>query len=122
MPEFLFMDNVIKNSLNKLETSFEEFQTKFPLHSVSPPTAKVGTKEDIIAGDKFEVLEKNRKSDGTLEYKRLGIIRVTDINKIWDNNREGDWLGSSRSKLGFTEFEGDKGKYLPGMLLRKIYN
>lgn len=116
------MPTFFKQSLIKLEETVEDFRTKFPLYSVDPIAAKIGSKEDIRAGDKFEVLEKYRDREGNIQYKRLGIITITDNNKVWDNNTKGDWLGNSKSKLEYTVFEGKNAKYAPGMLFRKIYN
>jgi len=113
--------DLFKNSLFKLEEALEDLRTKFQLYSVDPIAAKIGTKEDVKAGDKFEVLEKTWNANGNVKYKRLGIIQVVNSNKIWDNNTSGSWTQSERSKLEYTEFEGEKNKYTPGMLFRKIY-
>jgi hypothetical protein len=116
------MQTLFKKSFIKLEEAVEDFRTKFPLYSANPIAAKIGSKEDIRAGDTFEVLEKYRDKENNIQYKRIGIITITDNNKVWDNNTKGDWLGNSKSKLEYTVFEGDKKKYAPGMLFRKIYN
>jgi hypothetical protein len=115
------LKDLFKNSLFKLEEAMEDLRTKFQLYSVDPIAAKIGTKEDVKAGDKFEVLEKTWNANGKVKYKRLGVIRVVNSNKIWDNNTSGSWIQSESSKLEYTEFEGEKNKYTPGMLFRKIY-
>lgn len=116
------MPVLMKNSFLKLEEKIDEFRTKFTLFSGNPIAAKIGTKEDLKVGDKFEVLEKIYNSDGSISYKRIGIIRLVDSNKIWDNNTKADWTGGSRSNLEYTEFEGDINKYAPGMFIRKMIN
>lgn len=105
--------------LNDLQRNYEEFRTKFPLFSGDPIAAKVGKKEGIKEGDKFEVLEQVLNEDGTTEYHQLGIIKVAKEEDIWDNTKFGDWFGST-SKAEYTVFQGPKGKYSTGMLIRQI--
>ncbi|RAV29125.1 hypothetical protein [Sinomicrobium soli] len=116
-------DAVIKKALNvclnELERKYEEFRTKFPLFSGDPIAAKVGTKEGIKAGDRFEVLEQLLHEDGATGYRRVGIIKVAEEEDIWNNTTQGDWFGES-SESEYTIFQGAKGKYESGMLIRQI--
>jgi len=110
---------------SKLQKKYDVFKTKVPLFTGNPITAKIGLKEGIEAGDKFEVLEANMDpKTGIIEYKRKGTIKVTK-NRIWDN-RYTDGLplldddgNEINSALEATTFEGG-GKYYPGMLIRQI--
>lgn len=106
-------------SLAELERKYEEFRAKFPLFSGSPIAAKVGKKEGIKEGDKFEVLEQRVLEDGTTYYERLGIIKVAKEQDIWNNTVQGDWF-EERSQKEYTLFEGAEGRYGPGMLIRQI--
>ncbi len=113
-----------KNSYNKLQKKFEAFRTKTPLVSVDPLGAKIGMKEGVEGGDKYEVLEKQVDAEGKVKWKRKGVIKV-DKKKIWDNRfSAGEKLldGNGEpikpeNELKFTHFKGGKGFY-PGMLLR----
>ncbi|MBL4670300.1 MAG: hypothetical protein JKY30_13705, partial [Flavobacteriales bacterium] len=67
---------------NKLQKKFEAFRTKTPLVSSDPLGAKIGMKEGLEGGDKFEVLEKQIDKDGKVKWKRKGVIKV-DKKKIW---------------------------------------
>ena len=74
----------VDKNIGKLQRTFEEFRVKTPLLSGDPISAKIGTKEGIEKGDKFEVLEQMMDEDGITSYKRVGVIKV-DKNNIWDN-------------------------------------
>lgn len=105
----------------KLQRKYEVFRTKTPLYSVDPLAAKIGMKEGLEKGDRFEVLEQIMNKHGRTKYKRRGVIKV-DKNHIWDNRFEAGTGGddaNDASKLGFTKFKGS-GKYYPGMLIRQI--
>ncbi|MDT8412985.1 MAG: hypothetical protein RQ875_11010, partial [Vicingaceae bacterium] len=116
----------INSVYNKLQRKFEPFRTKTPLVSINPLGAKIGLKEGIEGGDKYEVLEQYFDSEGKILYKRKGIIKV-DKNNIWDNRynigeellKEEDNPIETENKIEFTHFKGGKG-YYPGMLIRQI--
>lgn len=106
--------------ISKLQRKFEEFRTKSPLLSGDPISAKIGLKEGLEKGDKFEVLEQVIDEDGRTSYKRVGKIKV-DPDHIWDNtflNEETEDTSSSQEE--FTRFKGAKNKYYSGMLIRQI--
>lgn len=109
----------------KLQKKYDVFKTKVPLFTGNPITAKIGIKEGLEAGDKFEVLEANMDpKTGIIEYKRKGTIKVVK-DRIWDNRYTGglplldDDGNEINSPLEATTFEGG-GKYYPGMLIRQI--
>lgn len=101
----------------KLQKTYETFRTKTPLMSGDPITAKIGLKEGLEKGDKFEVLEQIINKKGKTEYKRQGIIKV-EKNNIWDNRFMA--TEENESDLEFTTFKGSKNKYYSGMLIRQI--
>lgn len=110
----------------KLQRKFEKFRTKTPLISIDPLGAKIGLKEGLEKGDKYEVLEQVVDEKGKVTYKRKGIITV-DKKKIWDNrfaagetplDEEGNPVELDDA-IEFTHFKGGKG-YYPGMLIRQI--
>ncbi|MBI2281179.1 MAG: hypothetical protein HYU68_10885 [Bacteroidetes bacterium] len=127
-------DMIIKNATlksidavyAKLQRKFEKFRTKTPLTGVDPLTAKIGLKEGVENGDKYEVLEQTIDELGKVKYKRKGVINV-EKNKIWNNkfapgeepvDEEGNPIKLDYT-LDFTTFKGGKG-YYPGMLIRQI--
>ena len=108
----------------KLERKFEAFRTKTPLYSGSPITAKIGLKEGLEKGDKFEVLDQVFDIEtGKVTYKRVGVITV-DGNNVWDNSLSPE-EEAERKKQGkatqspYTYFKG-AGKYYPGQLIKQI--
>lgn len=119
----------INSVYNKLQRKFEAFRTKSPLVSTDPLGAKIGMKEGVENGDKYEVLEQSMDENGKITYKRKGVIKV-EKNMIWDNRFN---LGEGQEEvldengnpmkpendLEFTHFKGGKG-YYPGMLIRQI--
>ncbi len=105
----------------KLQRKYEVFRTKTPLSSVDPIAAKIGLKEGLEKGDKFEVLEQIMTNEGRTQYKRKGIIKVNK-DHIWDNRYMAGESGDDAnpaSQLEFTTFKGS-GKYYEGMLIRQI--
>ena len=109
-------DNVIA----KLQREYEVFRTKTPLLSGDPLSAKIGLKEGLEKGHKYEVLEQILKEDGLTEYKRVGVITV-DKEHIWDNRYLAEEEKEKTfSKLNYTLFKGTKNKFYSGMLIRQI--
>ncbi len=104
------------SAISKLERKFEVFRTKTPLISIDPLAAKIGTKEDLAKGDKFEVLEQILLEDGAIDYEKVTEITV-DHNQIWDNSYLPD-EENSESELEYTVFKGNAKKLYPGMLIR----
>lgn len=87
-PEVIIGEAAIRNvdkTYTKLQKEYDVFKTKTPIYSTDPVTAKIGLKEGVENGDKFEVLEMvlNQKT-GLTEYKAVGIVKV-DGSNIWDN-------------------------------------
>lgn len=106
-------------AIAKLERKYEIFRTKSPLLSGDPITAKIGLKEGLKKGDKFEVLEQVLDKKGRTVYKRVGIIKVVK-NKIWDNRYMEHLDGENPSPYEYTVFSGKKNKFQAGMLIRQI--
>lgn len=107
----------IDNVIAKLQREFEVFRTKTPLLSGDPITAKIGLKENLEKGDKYEVLEQVLNDNGVVEYKRIGVIKV-DKDLIWDNRHNAN--EENPSSIEYTTFSGPKNKYFSGMLIRQI--
>lgn len=126
--------NASDAAIAKLQRDYEVFKTKTPLYSGNPITAKIGLKEGIEPGDKFEVLEQQLdEKTGKTKYVKKGKIKV-DGDKIWDNRYalEGEAPEAEAPALDkdgkplppkpvYTEttFKGGS-KYYPGMLIRQI--
>lgn len=107
----------VDNVIAKLQREFEVFRTKTPLISTDPLAAKIGLKEGLEKGDKYEVLEQVLNENGVIEYERLGVIKV-EKDLIWDNRFNAN--EENPSELEYTTFSGGKNKYFPGMLIRQI--
>lgn len=102
-------------AIAKLERKFEVFRTKTPLISVDPIAAKIGSKEGLEKGDKFEVLEQVLLEDGTIEYEKVSEITV-DSDQIWDNSYMPE--EEPETDVPYTVFKGNSKKLYPGMLIR----
>ena len=107
----------IDASIAKLQRKFEEFRIKSPLYMGNPLSAKIGLKEGLEAGDKFQVLEQTINSEGKTYYKPLGVIKV-DGDQIWDNCYMAGEVNPS-NKNGYTLFKGDR-NYSSGLLIKQI--
>ena len=109
---------------SKLQKSYDVFKTKTPLYTGYPITAKIGLKEGVEGGDKYEVLEQVLDEQGKTKYVRKGIIKV-DKNHIWDNRfnpceeQSEDNASTDMQIKDYTLFEGGD-NYYAGMLIRQI--
>ena len=109
----------------KLEKKYDIFKTKTPLYSVDPLSAKIGLKEGLEGGDKFEVLEQTQdEKTGLTKYVCMGKIKV-DKDQIWDNRYMAAEMpkpdpGSASTPIDRTLFEGSGKKFAPGMLIRQL--
>lgn len=105
----------------KLQKKYDIFKTKTPLYTGYPITAKIGTKEGLEGGERFEVMEQQIDEQGRTKYVRKGIITV-DKNQIWNNKfslAEVNTESQQPATLDRTYFKGS-GEYYPGMLIRQI--
>lgn len=104
----------------KLQRKYEVFRTKTPLISGDPLSAKIGMKEGLEGGDKYEVLEQTIDKNGKTVYKRQGVIKVNK-KQIWDNRfLAGEEREESTEEVKeYTLFKGGKNFY-SGMLIRQI--
>ncbi len=103
----------------KLQKQYDVFKPKVPLSSGSPITAKIGMKEGLEGGEKFEVLEQVLDpKTGLTRYDSKGTITV-EKNSIWDNryNAADETLATDGPNV--TTFKGGKG-YYPGMLIKQM--
>ena len=73
----------------KLQKNYDVFKTKSPFYEIDSKgkvcTAKIGTKEGLVGGEKYEVLIPKFSRSGGTKYSRKGIIKV-DKKSIWDNS------------------------------------
>ncbi len=108
-------------AIAKLEKKYEEFRTKTPLYSTDPLTAKIGLKEGLEKGDRFAVLEQVLTPEGKTIYKKVGIIKAT---QVWDNSLSQEETAQLKKEGKLTEnqystFKGI-GKFYPGMLIKQV--
>ncbi|MDP2686996.1 MAG: hypothetical protein Q8O62_07230 [Aequorivita sp.] len=101
----------------KLQRAYEVFRTKTPLLSGDPLSAKIGLKEGLEKGDKYEVMEQIINDEGKTEYKKIGVIKV-EKGMVWDNRLMAE--EENTSEIEYTTFSGSKNKYFAGMLIRQI--
>ena len=111
-------NKAIDKAIANLQREFEVFRVKTPILNTEPLTAKIGLKEGLEKGDRFEVLEQVLNKDGQTIYERKGIVAV-DKNRIWDNRFEATEENPHANSDPYTYFKG-KGSYCPGMLIRQI--
>lgn len=119
---------IIDNVYAKLQKKYDVFKTKTPLYTGYPITAKIGKKEGLEGGEKFEVLEQNiDPKTGVATYKSVGTIKVDD-DLIWDNRiNDGEVpnvISNTDGKdvkplIDCTTFKGGK-KFYSGLLIKQI--
>ena len=79
----------------KLQREYEVFKPLYQLSGVDPFSAKLGMKEGLEGGEKFEILEIRGGA-----YNKIGTIEV-DKNKVWDNR-----YGAPKQEIEQTYFKG----------------
>lgn len=115
-------------SFAALQRDHEDFRPMTSLHVIDGKLAAyIGMKEDIEAGDKFDVFEAVMAKDdpNSLEWKKVGTIKVGKT--VWDN-REGageeiagaaeDKDNQTASTTPYTEFKEKPGKFGEGCMIR----
>lgn len=107
----------------KLQKVYDVFKPKVPLLSGDPITAKIGMKEGLEGGEKFEVLEQTLDpKTGLTTYESKGTIKV-DSKLIWDNRYnaadEPIVTEGTDKPLDCTTFSGGK-KFYSGMLIKQM--
>tara|TARA_B100000767_G_C19754941_1_gene532524 strand:- start:866 stop:2329 length:1464 start_codon:yes stop_codon:yes gene_type:complete len=126
------IDEATKRTMNKvyakLQREYDVFKPRMPLISASKKdcTAKIGLKEGLEGGEKFEVLEQMVNEDGLTTYKSKGIIKV-DKKQIWDNQfyaNEEEETKKIKNKdeiiVQATGFKGCKSSFYKGMLIKQL--
>ncbi|MGV9003262.1 MAG: hypothetical protein ACOH1G_04385 [Flavobacterium sp.] len=112
---------IIDKVYAKLQKKYDVFKTKTPLYTGEPITAKIGKKEGLEGGEKFDVLEQTQDpKTGAITYKSVGTIKV-DKDSIWDNTFDADKDATTEStqSIDRTTFSGGK-KFASGMLIKQI--
>jgi hypothetical protein len=113
----------VDNVYAKLQKEYDVFKTKTPLYTGFPITAKIGLKEGLEPGDKFDVLEQVMDPEtGKTKYVVKGRITVAK-GQIWDNRYaladEGAGIEKPQQDIDRTTFNGGK-NYLSGMLIKQV--
>jgi hypothetical protein len=115
----------IDNVFAELQKDHDVFKPKVPVLTVNPLTAKIGMKEGLKGGEKFEVLEMTQDpKTGRTKYVSVG---KTAVNKklVWDNRYnageapEIEVKDKEGNPITATTFK-DVKKAQPGMLLKQI--
>ena len=97
----------------KLQKEYDVFKTKTQFFEVDKKgkicTAKIGMKEGLEGGEKFDVLEPDFSSSGGQKWKKKGTIKV-DKKSIWNNiyNVTGPPKLDSEDAIVATSFKGCK--------------
>jgi hypothetical protein len=109
----------------KLQKKYDIFMPKTALYTGYPITAKMGKKEGLEGGEKFDVFEQNiDPQTGLTKYINKGRITV-DKNLIWDNrfNASEETTENPKSNnnivLDRTTFKGGR-NYYSGMLIKQV--
>lgn len=114
------IDLSVKRNIDKvytmLQKEYEVFRPVTPVSTSDPITARIGLKEGVEAGQKFEVLESSiDKKTGLQSWKSIGSVKVDDKLPIWDNTFGAEPVqGSTTPLTEFTTFKGGT-KCIPGM-------
>jgi hypothetical protein len=115
----------IDNVFAELQKDHDVFKPKEPVLTVNPLTAKIGMKEGLKGGEKFEVLEMTQDPNtGRTKYVSVGKTNA-DKKLVWDNRYNAGDVPEAEVKdkdgnlITATTFKEVK-KAQPGMLLRQI--
>ena len=109
------------NALAKLQKENVVFRPIAPLswNAEGKVQAKIGMKEGLEGGEKFEVLERGKNELGLPIYKSIGKVKVDKKVPVWDNRRGAEPLLDKENNPiempSITTFKG-KAKGMPGTL------
>lgn len=109
---------LVDYNLACLQHKFSQFRvmSNLTVGSEGELTADIGLKEDVRPGSRFEVLLPKIKSDGSLSFTRIGIIRPI-ADKISDNR----FMAGSEQRARSTFFEQvSGGELFSGLLIREL--
>jgi hypothetical protein len=115
----------IDNVFAELQKDHDVFKPKVPVLTVEPLTAKIGMKEGLKGGEKFEVLEMTQDpKTGRTKYVSVGKTSA-DKKLVWDNRYnageapEVEVKDKDGNPITATTFKTVK-KAQPGMLLKQV--
>ena len=108
----LQVKRTMDNALAKLQKEYVQFRPVSPIADINPLRAKIGMKEGLEPGQKFELLKIEFDEFGIPKYKNFGSVTVDKKAPIWDN-RQGaepqlDAQGNPIPEVPFTTFKGGK--------------
>ncbi len=75
------------NALAKLQKKYVQFRPVSPVISIEPLTARIGMKEDLEPGQKFEILEMSYDKNKQPTWKSVGKVSVDKKVPVWDNRQ-----------------------------------
>lgn len=117
------IQKAINGSIAELQGTVEEFRTVVPVTGCDDAGniyAAIGTKEGLVRGDEYELLEAQEDELGNRTYKAFGTIKPIP-EKIWVNDEgteealaeAGEITPEQREALdrGYSVFKGKKGDY-----------
>lgn len=118
------IDLSVKRNIDKvfaqLQKEYQVFRPVSPISTNNPLTARIGLKEGLEPGQKFEVLESRKdKKTGFYTWASIGTVKVDDKLPIWDNRIGAEEEGVNKDAQGnplpqFTTFKGSSDAQ-PGM-------
>jgi hypothetical protein len=109
------IDLSVKRNIDKvfamLQREYEVFRPVAPINTSSPLTARIGLKEGVEPGQKYEIIESAKDAKtGLYKWKSVGSTKVDKKLPIWDNRigaaEEAGAAPSSTPANDFTTFSG----------------
>jgi hypothetical protein len=108
----LQVKRTIDNALAKLQKEYVQFRPVSPITTTNPLTTRIGLKEGLEPGQKFEILEQSYNELGLPIWKSIGSATVSKKAPIWDNTQGAevklDENGKPFENPEFTTLEGGK--------------
>lgn len=112
----------VSESIKALAEKFIVFRPRTPFYCENGMIySYIGSKEDVLADKKYEIVKRTKDKNGKVEYKRVGAVKA---QRPWQNaDISFDQYFSSDMKG--TAFEITKGKYeelagTPGLQIREM--
>jgi len=73
----------VEKCIKELAERFEVFRPRTPFYFEGTSLySHIGSKEDVVPGKKYEIIQRVKKNDGRTTYKRLGVVQAV---QTWDN-------------------------------------
>lgn len=115
-------ERTVAKGITNLSKKFVVFRPRTPFYFEGPTLySHIGTKEDVVRGKKYEIVQRTRDKKGKTSYKRLGVCEAVSP---WNNRniRFDNYFDPAHKGTAFNVKKGNKAQLAatPGLQIREM--